>query len=101
MLDNSFEIEETPVYTIWAELWDDIVRFHRREKDTNDVSVPLELSRDTLRNLLVWADQGQSLTASITGPMAEQIKRYAKELGLTEELFVWHAVKVFIEVGTS
>ena len=101
MSENSFEIEETPEYTLWAELLDDTVRFHRKEKDTDDAMVALELSRDTLRNVLVWADQGQGVTASLTGPMAEQIKRYARELGLTDELFVWHAVKVFIEVGTS
>jgi hypothetical protein len=60
----------------------------------------LELTIETLRNLLVWADQERSVTASLTGPMAAQVRQAAEELGLTPEMFIWHAVKLFIDVGS-
>ena len=56
---------------------------------------------DTVHNILSWATQGQAVTAYMTGPMAHQIREHSKELGMTPEMFVWHAVKVFIETGTS
>ena len=101
MPKDTFEILDTPQSTLWAERRDDTILFHRTEKSSNLDTVVLEVGRETVRNVLVWADEGKSVTASLTGPMAELVKRHARELGLTEELFVWHAVKVFIEVGTS
>ena len=62
-------------------------------------SVVLELEKEALRNILVWADQESSVTVSLTGPMAAQVRQMAKELGLPPEMFIWHAVKVFIEAG--
>ena len=41
------------------------------------------------------------MTATFTGPLAQQIREHSRELGLTNEMFLWHAVKIFIEVGTS
>ena len=97
-----FEIEKTPEYTCWAEIDQGAVTIHKTS------NTPLEgdevlarWSPNVLRNLLLWADQGRSVTVSLTGPMAQQVKEHAKELMLTPEMFVWHAVKVFIEVGES
>ena len=52
-----------------------------------------------MRNVLVWADEERGVTASFTGPMAFQIRESARELGLTPEMFVWYAVKAFMDVG--
>ena len=104
MAENRFEIETTQDYHYWADLQDKYVRLHRSQGESSppeDDEVLTKIDRDTLRNLLIWADQGDSVTASFTGPMAELVRRHSRELGMTEEMFVWHAVKVFIEVGTS
>ena len=100
MASQRFDIDNN----LWAERDGNLVRFHRQVPTTDlqhGDEVMLELGVDTLRNLLVWADQERGVTASLTGPMAAQIREAAKELGLTPEMFIWHAVKVFIEVGTS
>ena len=57
------------------------------------------LETDTLRHLLLWAEDEKSVTFSLTGPLAQQVKDLSKELSLTPEMFVWHAVKVFIETA--
>ena len=61
----------------------------------------LEWDADILRNLLSWAGEGGDVNAAFTGPMAHQIREHSRELGMTPEMFVWHAVKVFIEVGAE
>ena len=104
MSEHRFEIEKGDDHVLWAERHGPVIRFHRTAKsDTGEGedTVVTELHRETLRNVLVWSDQGESVTVSLKGPMALQIQQHARELGLTEELFVWHAVKVFIEVGTG
>ena len=100
MPDQHFYIHDN----IWAEQNQDTVRFYRK---TSILDIPgeqeilMDLRVDTIRNVLTWADHGQSVTASLTGPMASAVREAAKELGLTPEMFIWHAVKVFIEIGSS
>ena len=53
-----------------------------------------------MRNVMVWADEERGVTASFTGPMASQIREAARTLGLTPEMFVWYAVKAFMDVGS-
>ena len=98
MASQRFDIDGT----LWAEQNDDLVSFYRHPENAasdQPVSPVLELKVDTLRNVVVWADQGRNVTASLTGPMASQVREAAKELGLTPEMFIWHAVKTFIEIG--
>ena len=97
-----FEIEKTATHRYWAELDGGQVIIHRDSlsADPHD-EVLVRWDIDVLRNLLIWADQDGPVTASLTGPLAHQIRKHAKELGMTPEMFVWHAVKVFIEVGTD
>ena len=106
MAGRRFDIDGT----LWAEQDDDLVSFYRRtedqasgQSDSPVLELPdgpvLELRVDTLWNVVVWADQGRNVTASLTGPMASQVREAAKELGLTPEMFIWHAVKTFIEIG--
>ena len=89
--------------TLWAERVDNLVMFHRStqlSKEQQRDDVVLEMSIDTLRNVVVWADQEHSVTASLTGPMASQVRQAALDLGLTPEMFIWHAVKLFLEAGS-
>lgn len=98
VINRRFDIDGT----LWAEQNGDLVSFYRHPgsaaSDQPDSPV-LELKVDTLRNVVVWADQGRNVTASLTGPMASQVREAAKELGLTPEMFIWNAVKTFIEIG--
>ena len=97
---GSFEIEATGPYLYWAESKDDLVTINRRPKgETVGGEVLAQWSTDTLRNLLLWAEDERSVTFSITGPLAHQVAKLSRELSLTPEMFVWHAVKVFIETA--
>ncbi len=95
-LADSFEIDDT----LWAERGDGVVRFHRKAVGDASDPVVLEVALSTLRNVLSWADEERGVTASFTGPMASRIRESAGELGLTPEMFVWYAVKAFMEVGS-
>ena len=95
-LPDSFDIDDT----LWAERDDGVVRFHRKAPGAASDPVVLEVGLSTLRNVMVWADEERRVTASFTGPMASQIREAARELGLTPEMFVWYAVKAFMDVGS-
>ena len=64
-------------------------------EDTPEVVAQLGI--EALRTLLLWAEDEKSVTFSLTGPLAQQVKDLSRELSLTPEMFVWHAVKIFIE----
>ena len=115
MTGTTFEIEASDTHVCWAELQEGQVVVHRTsrphssENEASEDQAPedailLRWDVDVFRNLLAWASQaGQTgmVTAAFTGPLAHQIREHSKELGLTPDMFLWHAVKVFIETGTS
>ena len=106
MHGKTFEIETSDTHTCWAELQDGRLMIHRTTHSSHgappgDDEILLRWDIDVLRNLLTWADQGGSVNTFFTGPLAHQIREHSRELGMTPEMFVWHAVKVFIEVGTG
>lgn len=96
-----FELQRTSEEVLWAEaLPEDTVRLHRtrlapREEDT----VLADLTPDMLRNLLAWADGDRAVTVSLTGVLAREVQQNARHLGLTNEMFVGHAVRLFLEAG--
>ena len=102
MLGNTFEIDTSDTHTSWAELQGTRIIIHRTDRSPpGQDETLLNWDIDVLRNLLAWAGQEGSVTTSLTGPLAHQIREHSKELGMTPEMFVWHAVKIFIEVGTD
>ncbi|MCZ6867311.1 MAG: hypothetical protein O7E55_08295 [Chloroflexi bacterium] len=97
---GQFEIGITDQHLYWAESNDGLVTIHRRPKDgTAGDEVLARWSPETLRNLLLWAEDEKSVTFSLTGPLAHQVRKLSGELSLTPEMFVWHAVKIFIETS--
>ena len=106
MQGSTFEIEASDSHTCWAGLEDGRVVIHRsthssRGEASLEDEVLLQWDVDVLMNLLTWAGQEDTVTTCLTGPLAHQIREHSKELGMTPEMFVWHAVKVFIEVGAG
>ena len=102
MNGNTFEIETTDAQTCWAELLDGNIVIHRTSGlPPGEDQVLLQWDADVLHNLLSWATKEEAVSAYFSGPMAHQIRQHSSELGMTPEMFVWHAVKVFIEVGAS
>lgn len=98
---GAFHIVKTDEHVYWAEKSDGLITIYRRSSFTEDGSeILIRCSPDTLRNILVWADGDKNVTFSLTGPLAQQVREMSRELSLTPELFVWHAVKVFIDTGT-
>ena len=104
MSARTFHIDtsSTGSVTCWAELHDGRLEIHQTselpgEKD----DLLLEWDVDVLRNLLAWASQEKEINVTFTGPMAHLVRQHSKELGMTSEMFVWHAVKLFIEAGTA
>ena len=102
MRQGTFEIEASDTHTCWAELEDGQIIIHRTSTSpSNDGEVSLRWELDVLRNLLSWATLGSEVNTTFKGPLAHQIREHSTELGMTPEMFVWHAVKVFIEVGAE
>ena len=102
MRENAFELATERDYVLWAERSGNSVLIHRTRRageTTGEDQVVARLDRGMLRRLLTWADEDSSVTASLTGPLAHEVRRAAQELHMAPEYFVWHAVKVFLEVG--
>lgn len=98
--ERRFEIQATAQYSYWAQLADGQLSINRRSReDQVDDEILLQCNPETLRNLLIWSDEDGSVTYSLTGPLAAQVRQLSEELSLTPEMFVWHAVKVFIETA--
>ncbi len=96
----SFTIGDDDRYSYWAENDEGVVTLHRRPLDSDEPSETVaRLDPETLRLLLLWAEDEKSVTFSLTGPLAQQVKDLSRELSLTPEMFVWHAVKIFIETA--
>ncbi len=97
-IKGTFTIGDDGHFSYWAESSDGAVTLHRRpiDSDENPEAVA-RLDPETLRLLLLWAEAEKSVTFSLTGPLAQQVKDLSKELSLTPEMFVWHAVKIFID----
>ena len=98
---QTFEIESSATQTSWAELDSRRITIHRTALPSGEDEILLNWDVDVLRNLLNWAAQETAVTAYFEGPMAHQIREHSRELGMTPEIFVWNAVKVFIEVGAG
>lgn len=104
MQKSTFDIGTLDGHSCWAELREGKILIHR-EPESSGVSLEpkagpvMECPIEVLRNLLSWAVRDGAVSAYFGGPMAHQIRQHSKELGMTPEMFVWHAVKVFIEVG--
>ena len=106
MHGKTFEIEATDTTTWWAELEDRRIIIHRTDHSPLGAhpeldEVLLQWDVDVVRNLLAWAGHEASVITTFEGPLAHQIREHARELGMSSEMFVWHAVKVFIEVGSG
>ena len=95
-----FEISTSDGYVEWVELEDGQIVVHRTSSGpTRDDQILARWEPDVLLNLLTWATEGEDVIARFSGPMAHQIREHSKDLGMTPEMFVWHATKVFVEVG--
>ena len=102
MAVNTFEIATNESHVYWAERDEGIIRIHRTERSPEGSDeVLLQWDVAVLRNLLQWGEQDDGVSSSITGVLARQVRQHSSELGLTPEMFVWHAVKVFIEAGDA
>ena len=101
MPKGTFEIESSPDNRFWAEIEDGNVLLHRTPFGPGNTEHVMSLDPETLRNILTWATREDAVTAHFTGPMAKLVQDHSTELGMTPEMFVWHAVKVFIEVGAG
>jgi hypothetical protein len=85
-------------FAYWAESSGGTVTIHRRAIDSDEnTEILADWGLETLRLLLLWAEDEKSVTFSLTGPLAQQVKDLSRELSLTPEMFVWHAVKIFID----
>ena len=100
MDDSTFEISTSDSYVEWADLQNGQLVVHRTSRGpAGDDETLVRWDLDVLLNLLTWATEGEDVIARFSGPMAHQIREHSKDLGMTPEMFVWHATKVFTEVG--
>ena len=96
-----FDLKTVDAGRFWCERTDAGVMLRGSADDQREGEAVVPIALDELRNLLVWADDESTVTAVFTGPMANEIRKGAQELAITEEMFVWHAVKMFMDVGSA
>lgn len=101
MMDEKFDVPVDGVRAFWFERDEAGVRLLMASPGGSEGELLLRLDRKTLGDLLVWSDDEAVVSAVVTGPMARDVKKNARDLGLTDEMFVWHAVKLFVEVGEN
>lgn len=99
MTTDRFEIRREDDSLIWAHQERGAITIYRTDLRSGRDTALLTLERDAARRLLMWADGDRGVTASITGPLAREVRKSAEELSLTPEVFVWEAVKVFLETA--
>ena len=102
MPGQRFEIEASDTHTWWAELSGGSVVIHQTSHSPPGVDrVLVQWDLGVLRDLLAWGSREGPVASYLEGPMAHQVRQHSQELGMTPEMFVWHAVKIFIDAGTA
>ena len=99
MSQDRFNLSSEGVRSYWFERDEAGVGLFMTSPDGSTRDLLIRLDKKTLGDLLVWSDDDAVVSAIVTGPMAKAIKKNARGLGLTDEMFVWHAVKLFLDVG--
>ena len=102
MAFDRFTLAEGVVGSYWLNRdGEDLLLYNGSTKKTSDPEVLGRLDRDRVRELLIWATGEGAVTAVFEGPMANEIKKASGELGISEQMIVWNAVKLFLEVGSE
>ena len=100
-MEHRFEIARTPEGVLNAEVRAGhvLVRKVITERGQEREELVLDIQRDTLRSLAEWAD-AERVSVTIAGPLAEQVRVLARDMGITPQNSVLLAVNAFIEAGT-
>lgn len=96
-----FDLNASGFRRYWCERTNDGVLINKSVGNQSEGEALVTIGLEELRNLLIWTDDESTVTTVFTGPMANEVRKGAQELAITEEMFVWHAVKLFLEVGSS
>ena len=100
MAFERFTLAESEEGSYWlARDGEDLLLYSGSQKTASDQDVLGRLDRDRVRELIIWARGESAITAVFEGPMANEIKKASGELGISEQMIVWNAVKLFLEVG--
>lgn len=55
-----------------------------------------------IREMVAWLGTDDAkVSASFDGPMANEIKKAARELGIPENMIIQNAVKLFLDIGSA
>ena len=101
MATDRFDLAESAELRYWLAREGDVLLLCTGSGDAPEPEVIGTLQQNRSRDLLLWAGGEGRVVAVLEGPMAADVKKAANELGLSEQMFVWNAVKVFLEVGAS
>ena len=99
MASDRFELVNGNGYRYWLTRDGDALLLCGGSGDASDRQVLGRLERGRLRDLLLWAGGEDRVVAVMEGPMANETKKAAKELGISEQMIVWNALKIFLDVG--
>ena len=101
MVSDRFDLAESGGYCYWLARDGDTVLLCGAPVDSSRRDVVGKLDRKKLREMVLWAGGEGAVSALLEGPMANEIRKASKELGISEQMIVWNAVKIFLEVGGS
>ena len=101
MGSDSFELADRDGLRYWFVLDDNSLLFCCGSADSTDHVVLSRLDRDKLRDLIFWIGDDERMVTVMEGPMARETRKAAKEIGISEQMFVCNAVKIFLDVGSE
>lgn len=72
-----------------------------RSAEGSAQEVVATLSRERVRDMVFWMASEGRVTTVFEGPMANEIRKASRELGLSEQMVIWNAVKLFLDIGAE
>ena len=98
---GSFDLSDKGGVLYWFVRDGDSLLFCRGITDSTDYIVLSRLDREKLRDLILWIGDDERMVTVMEGPMARETRKAAEEIGISEQMFVHNAVKIFLDVGAE
>ncbi|MBM3934395.1 MAG: hypothetical protein FJ319_08860 [SAR202 cluster bacterium] len=101
MSNEKFDLLDFAGFKYWFVKDADKVLLFRGPSNNPRQEMAGRIEANRVRDLSQWLNTEDRLTATFDGPMANEIKKAAGELGIPETMVIQNAVKLFLDIGSS